>query len=487
MLRLTVLGGAGEIGGNKILLEDEDSGLLLDFGISYTRRGQFFEEYLKPRTAAGLTDLLVTGVLPAVPGLYRRDLLEMAQHTELPVHGAPAAQAVLISHAHLDHAGHVGFLDERIPVYCSPLCHATLEAMALSRSRDFETEILNFLPRPALPPYDDVVPRRFETVEAEFTTGVLSCRALPVDHSMLGCMAFLVRTSRGNILYTGDLRFHGPEAHLSEAMLESAAAEGVWMLITEGTRLDATERRTEEDVFAECLEAVRGCAGPVIADFAPRDLYRLSTFLGIARETGRSLVVLPQDAFLLEHLHGRHPLVPDPKMEPILILKERKGSGTYRDQDYPMWERQVLRWPTVGTADELRPARSSLMLALSFWDVHNLIDLGVGGDQGLGAGLGAGPGAGDDALFIHSASEAHSEEQAQDERRLDNWLDLLGVRGRLRSHASGHAGQADLVRMVRRLRPEILVPVHTEVPGLWRELVPEVQVVEPAAGVAIAI
>lgn len=471
MLRLTVLGGAGEIGGNKILLEDAGSGLLLDFGMSFARRGQFFEEYLKPRPAAGLTDLLVTGVLPAVPGLYRLDLLEMERHFKMPVHDVPAAQAILLSHAHLDHAGHVGFLDERIPVYCSPLCHATIEAMALSRSRDFETEMLNFLPRPALRPYDYVVPRRFETVEGEFTAAAKSCHALPVDHSMLGCTAFLVRTSHGNILYTGDLRFHGPEAHQSEAMLEAAATEGVWMLITEGTRLDSTERRTEEDVFAECLEAVRGCAGPVIVDFAPRDLYRLSTFLGIAREIGRSLVVLPQDAFLLEHLHGMHPLVPDPKREPILILKERKGSGTYRDQDYPTWERQVLRWPTVGTAEELRPASLGLILALSFWDIHNLIDLGVG----------------DDALFIHSASEAHSEEQAADERRLYNWLDLLGVRARLRSHASGHAGQPDLVRMVRRLRPEILVPVHTEVPGLWRELAPDVPVLEPEPGIPMVL
>ncbi|MBM3470064.1 MAG: MBL fold metallo-hydrolase [Armatimonadetes bacterium] len=481
MLRLTVLGGAGEIGGNKILLEDRGAGLLLDFGISYRRRGMFFEEYLNPRTAAGLTDLLVTGVLPAAPGLYRHDLLEMLKrdghpdHPQpgalavLPLHDEPAAAAVLLSHAHLDHAGHVSFLDERIPVYCSGLTHATIEAMTQSRGRDFETEILNFLSRPALPPYDDAVPRRFEAVEDEFEAGGISCRALPVDHSMLGAVAFLVRTSRGNILYTGDLRFHGPEAHLSEAMLESAAAEGVWMLITEGTRLDATERRTEDDVFAECLEAVRGSRGPVIADFAPRDLYRLSTFLGIAKETGRSLVILPQDALLLEHLHGRHPLVPDPRREPILILKERKASGTYRDQDYATWERQVLRWPTAGTARDLRSSRSSLILALSFWDINNLIDLGVGD--------------GDDALFIHSASEAYSEEQAADERRLGNWLNLLGVRARLRSHASGHACQADLVRMARRLRPEILVPVHTEAPGLWSELVPEVQVVEPEAGV----
>ncbi len=258
MLRLTVLGGAGEIGGNKILLEDRDCRVLLDFGISYTRRKRFFEEYLKPRTAAGLTDLLVTGVLPAVPGLYRRDLLRMADH-ELPMHDEPAAQAVLLSHAHLDHAGHVAFLDERIPVLCSPLCHRTLAAMHASRARDFETEIINFKPRPAFGNKGAATPRPFREVEGEFTIGGLSCHARPVDHSMLGCVAFL-----------------------------------------------------------------------------------LSTFLRIAQETGRNLVVLPQDAFLLDRLRSLHPLVPDPRAEPILILKERKKTGTYTEQDYMTWERKVL-------------------------------------------------------------------------------------------------------------------------------------------------
>lgn len=495
MLHLNVLGGAGEIGGNKILLEDGGSRILLDFGVSYARRKQFFEEYLKPRTAVGLADLLVTGVLPAVEGLYRRDLLQMAGGgagvlpgaspegvSALPVHDAPLAQAVLLSHAHLDHAGHIAFLDERIPVLCSPLTYRTLVAMHESRAREFESEIVNFKPRPAFQSDRSVVPRLFLEVEGEFEagespassgasgTGGLRCRALPVDHSMLGCVAYLIRTSRGNILYTGDLRFHGPEGRLSEAMVAEAAREGVWMLIPEGTRLDVTERRTEQDVLDECLPAVRETSGPVVADFAPRDLYRLATFLRIARETGRSLVVLPQDALLLQHLRGQHPLVPDPKAEPILILKERKRTGTYAEQDYLTWERRVLTWPTVRTAEELRPLAPRLIYALSFWDVQNLIDLGVGSD----------------ALYIYSASEAHDEEQERDLWRLDNWLALMGVQRRLSSHASGHAPQEDLVRMVRALRPEVLVPVHTEKPGLWRELVPQVRVMEPEAGVPLS-
>jgi len=470
MLRVTVYGGAGEIGGNKILLDDGQVRVFLDFGISYAQRKRFFEEYLKPRTAAGLTDLLVTGVLPRVPGIYRRDLLRIAP-CGLPVHDDPTVDAVLLSHAHLDHAGHIAFLDERIPVYCSPLTHRTLEAIQDSRAREFESEIVNFRPRPAFPGDRGVVVRPFRPLAEPVTLGRLHVHPWPVDHSMLGCVAFLLRTARGPVLYTGDLRFHGPEAHLSQTMLAAVAREGVWMLIAEGTRLDVTDHRTEDHVFAEALAAVREAPGPVIADFAPRDLYRLATFVRIARETHRSLVVLPQDAFLLDRLRGSHPLVPDVHAEPLLILKERKQSGTYSEKDYETWERRVLAWPTARTAEQLRPEAHRMIFALSFWDVQNLVDLGIGAD----------------ALYIFSASEAHDEEQARDLWRLNNWLDLLGVRRRLNTHASGHAGQVDLVRMVRTLQPEVLVPVHTEKAELWQTLVPEVRVLEPAPGVPLDV
>ena len=56
MPTITLYGGAGTIGGNKILLEDPqasgDSRLFFDFGTTFATRDLYFEEYLKPRHGA---------------------------------------------------------------------------------------------------------------------------------------------------------------------------------------------------------------------------------------------------------------------------------------------------------------------------------------------------------------------------------------------------------------------------------------------------
>jgi len=49
MMTLSFYGGVNEVGGNKILLEDKDTKIFLDFGMSFSAREKYFEEYLKPR------------------------------------------------------------------------------------------------------------------------------------------------------------------------------------------------------------------------------------------------------------------------------------------------------------------------------------------------------------------------------------------------------------------------------------------------------
>ncbi|HHF58898.1 MAG TPA: MBL fold metallo-hydrolase, partial [Thermoplasmatales archaeon] len=75
MVKLTFYGGVGEIGGNKILLEDGDCRIFLDFGVSFSRRSKYFEEFLPPRTANGIGDFLATNLIPDIRGVYREDLL----------------------------------------------------------------------------------------------------------------------------------------------------------------------------------------------------------------------------------------------------------------------------------------------------------------------------------------------------------------------------------------------------------------------------
>jgi ribonuclease J len=53
-MELSFYGGVNKIGGNKILLEDDDTKVFLDFGMSFSRYGEYFKEYLKPRVSCGM-------------------------------------------------------------------------------------------------------------------------------------------------------------------------------------------------------------------------------------------------------------------------------------------------------------------------------------------------------------------------------------------------------------------------------------------------
>lgn len=48
MVKLTFFGGVNEIGGNKILLQDKKTSILLDFGQSFTFGTNYYFGYLTP-------------------------------------------------------------------------------------------------------------------------------------------------------------------------------------------------------------------------------------------------------------------------------------------------------------------------------------------------------------------------------------------------------------------------------------------------------
>jgi ribonuclease J len=74
--KITFYGGANEIGGNKILIEDKksDASFFIDFGMNFTRMGLYFEEFIQPRTANGIVDFLTMGLIPQIDSVYRKDL-----------------------------------------------------------------------------------------------------------------------------------------------------------------------------------------------------------------------------------------------------------------------------------------------------------------------------------------------------------------------------------------------------------------------------
>lgn len=502
MFTLTCYGGVNEVGGNKFLLEAGESRWFFDFGIPYGTRYRFFEEYLKPRTATGLLDLLEMGLLPPLEGIYRSDLeppslaggLWQRFESHPQYRRMDGVDGVFLSHAHMDHSGYISFLSRDIPIYATAMSGFVAKCMQDTAPTDFEKEVCYLVPKedqqgalrsgdyrkqPALQRafcfldggllseealrWWNSLPggRGLEQFPGEGAgrIGGLHLRWFPVDHSIFGAVASALETSRGWVAYTGDLRGHGAWGQLTHQFVATLRDLRPYLLICEGTRAVEDPKRsspgdTEAVVGENAMEVVRSAQGLVIADFGPRNVERLLTFLRVAKDTSRQLVVLAKDAYLLDNMALVSPDVPLPEKEKdILVYKDRKAQAAKWEQD--LQERYRSR---LVSASDVRRQGKDFILCFSFWDINELIDINPRG-----------------GTYVYSSSEAYNEEQQMDLRRLRHWLTHfdMQMRGDPEAgvgeglHSSGHASGPELITMVKEISPRIVVPVHTEDPGYF--------------------
>ncbi|MEM3623546.1 MAG: MBL fold metallo-hydrolase, partial [Candidatus Bathyarchaeia archaeon] len=411
---ITFYGGVNEVGGNKILLKDRDTRVFFDFGMSFSMRRQFYSPpFLSPKSEKSLQAL---GILPKIDGIYKFD------------DKAPEVDAVFISHGHMDHSAYLSFIKREIPVYCGETTKIILQAMSEMRRADLEFDV------------EDIKFEAFRTGH-KICVGGLEILPIHVDHSVPGAYGFIIQTSSGVVVYTGDFRAHGAKPQMTGEFVEKAKESEPLAVISEATNMTGASISSEGEVESKLNEIVQQASGIVLADFASTDVDRLNSFYRIAKKTGRCLTVSLRQAFLMEALRKDKGLsIPKLNDENILIFRKSK-------KRYEKWENSIIEKYKDKIVDvfEVSKKQCKAILAMSLYDLEELVEIQ--------------PAAG--SCYVLSASEPFNEEMEIDFERLLNWLRHYGL-PQYHVHVSGHIMPLQLKKILKEMNATKIFPVHTE-------------------------
>ena len=501
MIKFACYGAVGDIGGNKILAKINKGSIFLDFGLSYSEEGKFFEEFLQPRSGCKIHDLLKLGMLPHIDGIYRQDALcpndfenynfrakdfwkvNIQSFEEAKKTGSWHPDALFISHAHLDHCGYAPYLGS-FPFLCSETTQKLMDAVAeignlqsldkqltVTKDREMAELKTGFFPGEPKVGYSKYETKReFCNLEHKKPQGIdndLTVTGFDVDHSIPGAMSCLVEAKDAQVLYTGDIRFHGKSGYDLGQELEGLTPD---VMFCEGTRINKEEPDNEKQVETDLTDIFSKCEGLTMVGFTWKDIDRYETVRDAALKSGKTPVFDPRLAYLLARL-GRS--VYD---EGASVFLERCGSMLYSPGDYSNSKHKVgdmalSEWSNkrdninVDTkhlekgigALEINENPSSYVLHLDYFRFKNILDFSL--PEG--------------SIFVRAQCEPFNPKMELSQDRMIRWLKHFKINANngympYQIHASGHASGPELQEMINKIKPKLLVPVHTEHPELFK-------------------
>ena len=249
-VRITPLGGLGEIGGNICVIETENSAILVDVGMSF------------PSDDMHGVDILVPDFT------YLRQIRDKIR-------------GIVITHAHEDHIGAMPYLFKELqfPVYATPL------ALGMIANKFDEHGIRHHKT------YFRAVEKRKQIRIADFEV-----EWIHITHSIIDSSALAITTDAGTIIHTGDFKIdHTPiDGYPTDlGRLAYYGERGVLLLLSDSTNSYNEGMTKSEATVGPTFDRIYAAAtGRVIMSTFSSNIHRVYQAIKYAMKYNRKICVI---------------------------------------------------------------------------------------------------------------------------------------------------------------------------------------------------
>lgn len=258
-MKVHIIRGKNQIGGNIIEISTDNTRILLDAGLEL--------ESDKNRE------------LPDIQGLF-----EYAGY-----------DAIFVSHYHSDHLGLIYHAHKDIPVYIGEGSYNIIKA-----SDNYKKQ-------------KTIEPSGFLRHKQKILIGDITVTPFLCDHSAFDSYMLLCEADGETVLYTGDFRSNGRKPF---GMLLNSLPRKVDKLICEGTTLsrDGYVTLTETELEEKAIKLFSEHKGSVFVLQSSMNIDRIVTMYRAAKRTGR---VFLEDAYMAEITTAAGEHIPNPKFSDV--------------------------------------------------------------------------------------------------------------------------------------------------------------------------
>jgi ribonuclease J len=413
-MQITIYRGTKEIGGTLIEIKTHTTRILIDAGYPLFLHNEPISDDIAKLPHM---ELLKLGVLPKIEGLYAWDDADF--------------DAVLISHAHIDHYGLLKYINPAVPVYISAGTEKLIQISERFKICDgFDSES-----------------RRFEMYQP-FQIGDIKIKPYLMDHSAFDAAAFEINAEGKTVIYSGDFRGHGRKSVCLDRFIKTAKKQPDILLI-EGSILGRLDEQmmTEQELEDAVVARMKGVNSPLLFQCSSQNIDRLVSFYRATLRLKRIFVIDVYTANVLHELRQLGNNLPYPSQEYPNIkvfFPYRLTQKIFND----IGEEYARRFSEYHISrEQLKEVQNHIIMACR---PSMRMDIERSGLRG--------------GVFLYSLWQGYRDSAYQQvfEKFLENaGFSLETV------HTTGHAVVVDIRHVIEGLGPQKLIPIHTMQPDAF--------------------